>query len=63
MRYSRDYELGISCQNCHGDGNMHAEYHVGHPGETKGKYILNQSSAVFERAKTRQLRVMPLRHA
>ena len=40
MRYSRDYELGISRQNCHGDGNMHAEYHVGHPGESgKGKVL------------------------
>jgi hypothetical protein len=47
VRYSRDYELGISCQNCHGDGRRHVEYHAGHPGETEGKYVL--SPARFSR--------------
>lgn len=47
VRYSRDYELGISCRNCHGDGSKHVEYHAGHPGETEGKYIL--SPARFSR--------------
>jgi hypothetical protein len=44
IRYSSDYELGISCQNCHGDGSRHVEYHAGHPGEATGKYILNPAA-------------------
>ena len=49
IRYSRDYELGISCQKCHGDGSRHVEYHAGHPGETEGKYILNPARFSRER--------------
>jgi hypothetical protein len=49
VRYSRDYELGISCQNCHGDSSRHVEYHTGHPGETAGKYILNPAGFSRER--------------
>jgi len=40
-RYSSDYELGISCQNCHGDGSNHAAYHISHPAEKTGRQILN----------------------
>ncbi len=49
IRYSRDYELGISCQKCHGDGSRHMEYHASHPGETEGKYILNPARFSRER--------------
>jgi len=49
IRYSRDYELGISCQKCHGDGGRHAEYHASHPGETAGRYILNPARFSRER--------------
>jgi hypothetical protein len=49
IRYSRDYELGISCQVCHGDGGKHVEYHTGHPGERTGKYILNPAEFPRER--------------
>lgn len=49
VRYSRNYELGISCRNCHGDGSRHVEYHASHPGETTGKYILNPASFARER--------------
>ncbi len=41
VRYSSDYELGISCEKCHGDGHQHVQYHSSHPAETRGKYILN----------------------
>ena len=49
IRYSRDYELGISCQKCHGDGSRHVEYHVSHPRETEGKYVLNPARFSRER--------------
>jgi len=40
-RYSSDYELGISCQNCHGDGSKHVTYHATNPAEKIGQRILN----------------------
>lgn len=48
--------------DCHGDGGKHVEYHTGHPGENNWEIYL-ESSRVSERAKTRQLCVMPFRHA
>src|SRR6266516_322881 len=41
VRYSRNYVLGISCEKCHGDGRQHIKYHSSHPGETRGRYILD----------------------
>ena len=41
VRYSREYVLGISCDKCHGAGKAHVKYHSSHPGESRGKYILN----------------------
>jgi hypothetical protein len=40
-RYSSEYELGLSCEKCHGAGQRHVQYHATHPGETPGQYILN----------------------
>jgi len=51
VRYASDYELGISCQKCHEDGNRHAAYHAEHQEEKTGRFILNP--ARFSR--TRQL--------
>src|SRR5256712_748808 len=41
LRYSRDYELGIACETCHGDGHQHVQYQASHPAEVRGKYITN----------------------
>jgi len=41
LQYSRDYELGIACAKCHGDGHQHAQYHASHPEDLHGKYIIN----------------------
>ena len=49
IKYSSDYELGISCQNCHGDGSRHVEYQTSHPEETEGKHILNPARFSRER--------------
>ncbi|HEY3132898.1 MAG TPA: multiheme c-type cytochrome [Acidobacteriota bacterium] len=48
-KYSSKYELGISCQKCHGLGNKHVEYHSSHPAEATGKYILNPARFSRER--------------
>jgi hypothetical protein len=40
-RYSSDYELGIDCAKCHGDGAKHVAYQSTHPAEKEGKRILN----------------------
>jgi hypothetical protein len=49
IRYSHEYELGISCQKCHGDVSKHVQYHASHPGEAEGKYILNPARFSRER--------------
>jgi len=41
LRYSRDYELGISCEKCHGDGRQHVQYQSSHPADVRGKYVIN----------------------
>jgi len=41
LQYSREYELGISCEKCHGDGRRHVQNQSSHPAEIRGKYILN----------------------
>jgi len=41
VRYSRRYQLGISCEKCHGEGREHIRYQSSHPGETRGAFILN----------------------
>lgn len=41
VRYGRDYALGITCEKCHGAGEEHVAYHASHPGETRGRYIVN----------------------
>lgn len=51
LRYSSNYQLGIVCEKCHGDGRQHAAYHVAHPGEAQGKFIFNPGRA------TRDLRL------
>src|SRR5215510_8461937 len=43
VEYSSDYELGISCVRCHGEGDQHIAYQNAHPTEKEGKYILNPS--------------------
>src|SRR5215510_2871832 len=43
VQYSSDYELGITCTKCHGDGDQHVAYQNAHPTEKEGKQILNPS--------------------
>ena len=43
VHYSSDYELGITCTKCHGDGDQHVAYQNAHPTEKEGKQILNPS--------------------
>jgi hypothetical protein len=40
-RYASDYELGITCAKCHGEGDQHIAYQSAHPAEKEGKQILN----------------------
>src|SRR5262245_31325942 len=40
-RYSSDYELGVTCPKCHGEGAEHIAYQSAHPAEKEGKHILN----------------------
>ncbi|MGH9341946.1 MAG: multiheme c-type cytochrome [Acidobacteriota bacterium] len=49
VAYSNRYELGISCQKCHGPGDRHVQYHDENPEETSGRYILNPASFSRER--------------
>lgn len=48
-RYSSDYQLGILCQKCHGDGQRHVAYHVAHPGEAQGRFIFNAAHVSRDR--------------
>ena len=43
VEYSSDYELGITCTKCHGEGDQHIAYQNAHATEKEGKYILNPS--------------------
>ncbi len=43
VQYSSDYELGITCTKCHGEGDQHIAYQNAHPTEKIGKHILNPS--------------------
>src|SRR5215813_186234 len=47
VRYAGDYEVGISCGACHGDGSRHAGHHAANPGEKVSRFMLN--TARFER--------------
>jgi len=47
VRYAGDYEVGISCGACHGDGGRHAGHHAANPGEKVSRFVLNP--ARFER--------------
>jgi len=49
LQYSRDYELGVACEKCHGDGNRHVQYQASHPAEVSGKYIINPARFSRER--------------
>jgi len=40
-QYSSDYELGVTCAKCHGEGEQHVAYQSAHPTEKEGKHILN----------------------
>lgn len=35
--------LSINCDRCHGNGTEHAQYHITHPQDTTGKFIVNTS--------------------
>jgi hypothetical protein len=60
-RYSKDYELGIGCQKCHGDGSRHVAYHLSRrPTSNPGGGYL-EPGAFFPSATTGQLRAVPLR--
>jgi hypothetical protein len=48
-RYSNDYELGIDCAKCHGDGAKHVAYQSAHPEEKEGKQILNPARFARDR--------------
>ena len=48
-RYSSDYELGVNCAKCHGDGDQHVTYQSAHPVEKEGKYILNPARFLRDR--------------
>ena len=49
LQYSRDYELGVACEKCHGDGHRHVQYQASHPAEVSGKYIINPARFSRER--------------
>ncbi len=35
---------GIDCERCHGPAAVHVRYHIAHPGEKTGKFIINPKS-------------------
>lgn len=49
ITYAGGYQLGISCVKCHGDGHRHVQHHASHPGEVRGRYILNPARFSRER--------------
>jgi hypothetical protein len=40
-RFSSAYQLGLTCEKCHGAGDQHAAYHASNPGDSGGKHIFN----------------------
>jgi hypothetical protein len=43
-RWAKDYQLGISCSKCHGDGRQHVEYHTTHRGDSTAQSVFNPAS-------------------
>jgi len=49
QRYRDDYQLGISCAKCHGDGRAHVAWHSAHPDDKQPRGILNPARFPRER--------------
>lgn len=45
LRYADDYQLGISCQKCHGPGAEHVTWHTANPGASKAHAIYQPAVA------------------
>lgn len=58
-QYAGDYELGIGCSKCHGEGGTHVAFHQKNPGDTTAHAILNPAHF----ARDRQMDVCALCHA
>jgi cytochrome c554/c'-like protein len=43
-RYASDYELGITCAKCHGEGESHITYQSAHQDEKVARHILNPAN-------------------
>ena len=41
LRYAKEYQLGISCEKCHGDARAHVTWQVAHPGDSTPHDIVN----------------------
>ncbi len=47
--YGRDYQLGVTCAKCHGDGTAHATFAAAHPDDRAGAAKLIRNPAHFSR--------------
>lgn len=41
LRYAKEFQLGISCEKCHGDARAHVTWQTAHPGDSTARHIVN----------------------
>lgn len=41
LRYSEEYQIGISSEKCHGDARAHVTWQTAHPGDSTPHDIVN----------------------
>lgn len=59
LRYAKEYQLGISCEKCHGDARAHVTWQTAHPGDSTPHDIVNPARI----SRDRRLDVCALCHS